>query len=103
MDALQKIAHAGKPFAPGQCLRALVQLAQIRARAKAFLARAGNDQRVRRLRERLERGDELLEFGERGRADFIARRAIERQLDHAVCGLPGERLALKILHAGFFW
>ena len=48
------------------------------------------------------RGDELFEFAERGRANFVARRAVESQFDGAVAHVPGKRLARENLHADFF-
>ena len=45
--------------------------------------------------KRGKRGDELLQFRQSGRADFVARRAIERQFDRAIDQLPRKRLALE--------
>src|SRR5271166_3570986 len=58
------------------------------AGAEAFLTVARDNERMSLAREGFERGDELLELDQRFQANFIARRAVEHQLDDAVRNVP---------------
>jgi hypothetical protein len=103
MNALKKIAHARHSFGRWQVLRTAKELAQVCACAEAFGARARNNQGLRVALQFLERRDELLELGKRPRADFIAGRMVEHQLDYAVGRPPRECGSPEALHALFFW
>src|SRR5579862_8453610 len=102
VNPLDEIAHAGNPLRRRQRLRAMIQLAQICPGAKTLRARAGNNQCVAIGLQKFERGGEFLKLRKSRRANLIARRPIENQLDNATLCTPRQRVAAKILHVLFF-
>ena len=62
MNSLEEIAHTCETRAGRHRLRTAIQFAQIGAGAKAFLAIAGNNQRVSFGLQRLKRRGEFLKF-----------------------------------------
>jgi hypothetical protein len=88
VNPLNEITHAGNAFRGRQRLRAVIQLAQISPGAKALRARAGNNQCVAIFMQHLKRGYKILKLRKSGRADLIAGRAIENQLDNAILCTP---------------
>src|ERR1700688_760584 len=101
VNALQKLAHACESFRAIQTRRAFVKLAQIGARRKSMLSRAGNNANGGFRRHRIECFDKLLKFRKRRRADLISWLAIERQLQDTVVPSPSQRLSGKRFHADF--
>ena len=64
-------------------------LLQVSPGAKALRARAGNDQCVAIFLQQLKCGGEFLKLRKSRRADLIAGRAIENQLDNSTLCIPG--------------
>src|SRR5580700_7044889 len=102
VNSLDEVTHAGDTLGRRQRLRAVIQLAQICPGAKTLRTRAGNNQCVAIGLQQLDRGGEFLKLRKSRRANLIARRPIENQLDNATLCTPRQRVAAKILHVLFF-
>src|SRR5712692_4064286 len=103
MDALEELAHAGHTCASGYGLRARIELAEVGAGAEPGWPRAVNDQGAGLVCSAFERGGEFFQLLKHGRADFIARLAVQRELQDIVGQLPGNCLAPEAFHASFLW
>src|SRR6266700_6502765 len=99
VDAFEKGAYARGAVFCGSCRRSRIQLAQISTRGKEGLARAGNNAGGRLRSEHVKLGNKLFQFGEHGGANFVGRRMIESQLDHAFAPFPTQRFTGESFHA----
>src|SRR5580658_4893458 len=83
MDALEEIADARQALPWGHGLRTLEKLAEVGAGAETLGTCTRNNQRASVFTCGCERIDELFELNQGRRADFVARRAVEHELDGA--------------------
>ena len=84
----------GRAFRGWQNQAIGVELAQIGAGGKSRFPLAVDDQGAGLAFRRLQRRDKLLQIPQHRRADLVARRMVQRQLEHAVLQFPGKRLRL---------
>jgi hypothetical protein len=101
MDSFEKLAHARESFRAFKPSRTFVKLAQVGSGRKSMLSRAGNYADRRFRRQRIERGDKLLEVRKHRGANLIGGLAVERQLQNAVIPIPSQRFPGKRFHADF--
>src|SRR5260370_32431009 len=99
MNAFQKMANTGEPLFFGKGRGAVIQLAQVRARGKNGLPSASDNTDGSLRRQQTECSNKFFQFGEHGRAYFIGRLMIERQLDNPFAPFPTQRFAGEGFHA----
>src|SRR5215467_12406053 len=98
MNPLMKVTYSGERGVLLHPLHAAVELAQITARTEPATKFAVENERVSMLFNSCEGCGKLLQFLERLRSDLVARLATQRDFNHAVCQLPGERFAGEYMH-----
>src|SRR5258708_3483356 len=98
MYAFQKLARTGEALFFGERGGRVIELAQVGPGRETMFARTGDDTGRCFRRERAEGSNELLEFREHGRADFVGGLMVESELNDSLSPFPSQRPAGKGFH-----